>query len=111
MVSIALLGLWISGIAFVGMMATAAAIVVLVAVVAAVTLLPAFLGFAGNAIDKLSVHRKRKTAEELEATQDAMWTRWGHEVERHPWRYFVGRGRDPARPRDPAVLDEARVPR
>ena len=19
-----------------------------------------------------------------------MWTRWGHEVERHPWRYFVG---------------------
>ena len=89
MVSIALLGLWISGIAFVGMMATAAAIVVLVAVVAAVTLLPAFLGFAGNAIDKLSVHRKRKTAEELEGTQ-TMWTRWGHEVERHPWRYCVG---------------------
>ena len=77
------------GIAFVGMMATAAAIVVLVAVVAAVTLLPAFLGFAGNAIDKLSVHRKRKTAEELEGTQ-TMWTRWGHEVERHPWRYCIG---------------------
>ena len=72
------------------MMATAAAIVVLVAVVAAVTLLPAFLGFAGNAIDKLSVHRKRKTAEELEPTKTPMWTRWGHEVERHPWRYFVG---------------------
>ena len=89
MVSIALLGLWISGIAFVGMMATAAAIVVLVAVVAAVTLLPAFLGFAGNAIDKLSVHRKRKTAEELDGTQ-TMWTRWGHEVERHPWRYCIG---------------------
>jgi RND superfamily putative drug exporter len=89
-VSFALLGLWISGIAFVGMMATAAAIVVLVAVVAAVTLLPAFLGFAGNAIDKLSVHRKRKTADELEPTKTPMWTRWGHEVERHPWRYFVG---------------------
>ena len=88
MVSIALLGLWISGIAFVGMMATAAAIVVLVAVVAAVTLLPAFLGFAGNAIDKLSVHRKRKTLEELEG-KETMWSRWGHEVERHPWRYFV----------------------
>ena len=90
MVSIALLGLWISGIAFVGMMATAAAIVVLVAVVAAVTLLPAFLGFAGNAIDKLSVHRKRTTAEELEPTKTPMWTRWGHEVERHPWRYCIG---------------------
>jgi RND superfamily putative drug exporter len=89
MVAIALLGLWISGIAFVGMMATAAAIVVLVAVVAAVTLLPAFLGFAGNAIDKLSVHRKRKTEEELEP-KPTMWSLWGHEVERHPWRYFVG---------------------
>ena len=110
-VSIALLGLWISGIAFVGMMATAAAIVVLVAVVAAVTLLPAFLGFAGNAIDKLSVHRKRKTAEELESTKTPMWTRWGHEVERHPWRYFVGAVTILLDPRDPAVLDEARVPR
>jgi RND superfamily putative drug exporter len=88
-VSFALLGLWISGITFVGMMATAAAIVVLVAVVAAITLLPALLGFAGNSIDKLSVHRKRKTEEELEPTKTPMWTRWGHEVERHPWRYFV----------------------
>ncbi len=89
MVSIALLGLWISGIAFVGMMATAAAIVVLVAVVAAVTLLPAFLGFAGNAIDKLSVHRKRKSSDTSDG-RPSMWSRWGHEVERHPWRYFVG---------------------
>ena len=70
------------------MMATAAAIVVLVAVVAAITLLPAFLGFAGNAIDKLSVHRRRTTEEELEG-KETMWSRWGHEVERHPWRYFV----------------------
>ena len=110
MVSIALLGLWIRGIAFVGMMATAAAIVVLVAVVAAVTLLPAFLGFAGNAIDKLSVHRKRKTAEELEATQthvDPVGPRGGAP----PLAVLHRRGRDPARPRDPAVLDEARVPR
>ena len=88
-VAIALLGLWISGIAFVGMMATAAAIVVLVAVVAAVTLLPAFLGFAGNAIDKLSVHRRRRPTETPGGTT-SMWSRWGHEVERHPWRYFVG---------------------
>jgi RND superfamily putative drug exporter len=88
-VAIALLGLWISGIAFVGMMATAAAIVVLVAVVAAVTLLPALLGFAGNAIDKLSIHRKRKVDDTKPAKQN-MWLRWGHEVERRPWRYFVG---------------------
>ena len=88
-VAVALLGLWISGIAFVGMMATAAAIVVLVAVVAAVTLLPAFLGFAGNAIDKLSVHRRRRPTD-ASAGRESIWPRWGREVERHPWRYFVG---------------------
>jgi RND superfamily putative drug exporter len=86
-VAIALLGLWISGIAFVGMMATASAIVVMVAVVAAITLLPAFLGFAGRAIDKLSVHRRRK-----EDDPDAVniWGKWGREVERRPWGYFIG---------------------
>jgi len=88
-VAIALLGLWISGIAFVGMMATAAAIVVLVAVVAAVTLLPAFLGFAGNAIDKLSIHRSRRGAD-APAGRENMWMRWGRAVERRPWRYFGG---------------------
>jgi putative drug exporter of the RND superfamily len=88
-VAIALLGLWISGIAFVGMMATAAAIVVLVAVVAAITLLPALLGFAGNAIDNLSIHRKRKH-DETKPAKENMWLRWGREVEHRPWRYFVG---------------------
>jgi len=89
MVSIALLGLWISGIAFVGMMATAAAIVVLVAVVAAVTLLPALLGFAGNAIDKLSIHRQRHVDPAM-PTKENIWGRWGRAVERRPWRYFIG---------------------
>jgi putative drug exporter of the RND superfamily len=88
-VAIALLGLWISGIAFVGMMATAAAIVVVIAVIAAVTLLPALLGFAGNAIDKLSVHRLRRSAYES-TRRENIWGRWGREVERRPWRYFVG---------------------
>jgi putative drug exporter of the RND superfamily len=88
-VAIALLGLWISGIAFVGMMATAAAIVVLVAVVAAVTLLPALLGFAGNAIDKLSIHRRRRRTD-VSTSKENMWMRWGREVERRPWLYFVG---------------------
>ncbi|HET8525720.1 MAG TPA: MMPL family transporter [Actinomycetota bacterium] len=86
-VALALLGLWISGIAFVGMMATAAAIVVVVAVIAAVTLLPALLGFAGRAIDKLSVHRRGR---EVASGEVNIWGRWGREVERHPWRYFAG---------------------
>jgi putative drug exporter of the RND superfamily len=88
-VAIALLGLWISGIAFVGMMATAAAIVVVVAVIAALTLLPALLGFAGRAIDKLSVHRRRRD-EATDGEKVNIWGRWGREVERRPWRYFAG---------------------
>jgi RND superfamily putative drug exporter len=86
-VAIALLGLWISGIAFVGMMATAAAIVVIVAVVAAVTLLPALLGFAGRGIDRLSVRRFRHNPD---ASAQNIWATWGREVERRPWRYFAG---------------------
>ena len=88
-VVIAILGLWISGIAFVGMLGTAAAIVVAVAVVAAVTLLPALLGFAGGAIDKLSVHGILRRAEESEHKEN-IWGRWGREVERRPWPYFLG---------------------
>ena len=88
-VAIALLGLWISGIAFVGMMATAAAIVVIVAVVAAVTLLLAFLGFAGRGIDRLSVRRIHRNADASPRTEN-IWARWGREVERRPWRYFAG---------------------
>ncbi|MGH2635884.1 MAG: MMPL family transporter [Actinomycetota bacterium] len=87
-VVLAILGLWISGIAFVGMMATASAIVVAVAVVAALTLLPALLGFAGRAIDRLSVHRIRRAAAESERREN-IWGRWGREVERRPWRYFI----------------------
>ena len=88
-VVVAILGLWISGIAFVGMMATASAIVVAVAVLGAVTLLPALLGFAGRAIDKLSVHRIQRQANGS-AQRENIWGRWGREVERRPWRYFVG---------------------
>jgi putative drug exporter of the RND superfamily len=88
-VAIALLGLWISGISFVGMMATASAIIVVVAVIAAVTLLPALLGFAGRAIDKLSVHRRSRRSSGS-APAETIWHRWGREVERHPVRYVVG---------------------
>ncbi|MGZ8592994.1 MAG: MMPL family transporter, partial [Actinomycetota bacterium] len=87
-VVLAILGLWISGIAFVGMMATAAAIVVAVAVLGATTLLPALLGFAGRAIDKLSVHRIVERGDRSEEKEN-IWGRWGRQVERRPWQYFL----------------------
>ena len=88
-VVIAILGLWLTGIPFVGMMGTGTAVVVAVAVVTAITLLPALLGFAGRAIDKLSVHwfaRRRDDADRKEN----IWGRWGREVERRPIPYFAG---------------------
>jgi RND superfamily putative drug exporter len=87
-VVISILGLWISGIAFVGMMGVAAAIMVAVAVVAAITLLPAFMGFAGRAIDSLSLPWAKRGREKAE--DQGMWARWGREVERRPWRYLLG---------------------
>ena len=88
-VVIAILGLWLTGITFVGMMGTGTAVVVAVAVVTAVTLLPALLGFAGRAIDKLSLHwfmRRRDDADRKEN----IWGRWGRQVERRPIPYFAG---------------------
>ncbi len=105
-VVLAILGLWISGIAFVGMMATATAIVVAVAVAAAITLLPALLGFAGRAIDKLSVHRILRRAD-ASSERENIWARWGRQVERRPWRYFTAALLVLLDPRDPVLLDEA----
>ncbi|MEX0755511.1 MAG: MMPL family transporter [Actinomycetota bacterium] len=92
-VVIAILGLWLSGISFVGMMGTTAAIVVAVSVLAATTLLPALLGFTGHAIDKLSLPwvRRRARRDAVGGEPKAnIWGRWGREVERHPWPYFLG---------------------
>ena len=54
-VVIAICGLQLVGIPLVAMMGYATAAVVLVSVAAALTLLPALLGFAGHAIDKLKI--------------------------------------------------------
>jgi RND superfamily putative drug exporter len=88
-VVIAILGLWIAGIPFVGMLGTAAAVSVLVAVVAAVTLLPALLGFAGRAINKLAPRPLERRAERALAAAAADevrgWAKWARTVARHPW--------------------------
>ena len=62
-VMISLLGLLLMGLSFLHGLALGTSTAVLVAVVAAVTLLPALLGFVGRRIDRLSVHRRRRTAD------------------------------------------------
>jgi RND superfamily putative drug exporter len=85
-VVIAILGLTIVGISMVTGMGLASAIVVAVMVVASITLLPALLGFAGHAVDKLTLPGRRT---HHGAAHISGWQRWGHHVARHPWRYLV----------------------
>ena len=61
-VVIAICGLYFVGIPLVAIMGYATAMVVAVAVVAAITLLPALLGFAGHAVDKLRIPGVKVTA-------------------------------------------------
>ncbi len=86
-VVIAILGLWISGIPFVGLLGTASAIVVTVAVLAAITALPALLGFAGQAIDRLRVPRFGRRSSNAEASPG--WRRFGRHVVDQPWRHLA----------------------
>lgn len=82
-VCISMLGLFLMGISFVNGMAVSAIVAVLVTMLASVTLMPALLGFAGHAVDRLSIpglDRRRRAA-----GTDSRWYRWSRFVQRHPW--------------------------
>ncbi|HET9600466.1 MAG TPA: MMPL family transporter [Acidimicrobiales bacterium] len=78
-VMISLLGLLLMGLSFLHGLALGTSTAVLVAVVAAVTLLPAMLGLVGRRIDRLSVHRRRRTR-----TRETVAHRWARSVQRRP---------------------------
>ena len=86
-VVISILGLFLMGVEFVRGLAVGASITVLVVMLVSITLLPALLGFAGTAIDRLSVPGRR-TREE--PTRSSMWFRWSRVVQRRPWPAFLG---------------------
>src|SRR5581483_11493808 len=86
-VIISLLGMFLMGLSFVQGLAVGAVTAVLLVMLASVTLLPAVLGFAGHAIDKLRVpglHRDES------AHRGSVAFRWSRQVQRHPWRYALG---------------------
>ena len=84
-VVIAIGGLQVAGIPAITAMGYACALVVAVSVVAALTLLPAFLGWAGHGIDRLSIpHRKERQDHHQTASG-----RWADHVGHHPVRYAV----------------------
>ncbi|MBX3283903.1 MAG: MMPL family transporter [Acidimicrobiales bacterium] len=86
-VVIAICGLQFVGIPSVALMGYAIAVTVAVAVLAAITLLPALLGFAGRAIDKLRVPGVKVAAAGGHHTYASRWSR---HVSAHPWRYLLG---------------------
>ena len=86
-VVISLLGMLLMGVSMVVGMATSAALAVVCTVVAAITLLPAMLGFAGRAIDRLSIPSLRQTGH---PSRETVWHRWSRAVQRRPWPALLG---------------------
>jgi putative drug exporter of the RND superfamily len=102
-VAVAVLGLYVSGVAFVGALGLAAAVVVVVTMAAALTLVPAFMGTAGESVRALSARRNARKAgvsAQQEAKQTAaatheqhersVFARWGRKVSERPWPWAVG---------------------
>lgn len=85
-VSLALLGLYVSGVTFIGQLGLAAVFSVVTAAAAAMTLVPAGLGLVGTRIDALSLGRPVAEA----GSESDTWHRYARLVERHPWEFLVG---------------------
>jgi RND superfamily putative drug exporter len=86
-VSVALLGLYASGITFIGQLGLAAVFTVAVAAMGAVTLVPAGLALAGRRIDRYAV---RAPVAEPGASGGGAWRRYAYLVARRPWWFLAG---------------------
>ena len=82
-VTASLLGLFLLGLPFIYGAALGAIIAVLLVMAASVSLLPAMLGFAGTAIDRLRVGRRRR--DQIPGDKQGFWWAWSHQVQRRPW--------------------------
>ncbi len=88
-VVISLLGLLLVGLASTRSLAVAASAGVLMVMLASLTLLPALLGFAGRAIDRLGLPHRRHRGDSGATT--SLWYRWSRVVQHRPWPVaFVG---------------------
>ncbi len=84
-VSIAMLGLYASGLVFIGKLGLAAVFGVVASALGAITLVPALLGLLGRRIDRWSV---RRTVAESGSSGDG-WHRYAGAIGRHPWMYLL----------------------
>ena len=81
-VVISVMGILLMGLPFLQGVAYGPAAAVLVAMIASITLLPAMLGFAGNAIDKL---RLPFVGRNDKHHREGFWFRWSRLVQKRPW--------------------------
>ena len=86
-VSVALLGLYASGITFIGQLGLAAVFTVAAAALGAVTLVPAGLALAGRRIDRFTV---RTPVAEPGASGGGAWRRYARLVAGRPWWFLAG---------------------
>ncbi|MFI6714345.1 MMPL family transporter [Kribbella sp. NPDC050470] len=82
-VVLAILGLAVAGVPFITAGGLAVSLIVLTMVLVSITLLPAFLGLAGQWINRLGLRRKRRSA-------GPGWQRWAEHVARNAVAYVVG---------------------
>ena len=82
-VVISLFGLFLIGQAYMIGLATACIAAVLMVLIAALTLLPAMLGFAGGAIDKLHIPGLLQSGGP--AARNGFWHRWSRFIQRRAW--------------------------
>ncbi|NNN10511.1 MMPL family transporter [Ferrimicrobium acidiphilum] len=87
-VSIALFGLYGSGIGFIGQLGFASVFGVVTAAIGAMTLVPAALGLIGRRIDHFKV--RKPVAEASGSTEKDGWYRYALNVARRPWIFLIG---------------------
>jgi len=86
-VVISMSGMFLMGMPILHGLAVGAIVAVVLTMVAAITLLPAVIGFAGHAIDRLPVGRHRRET----GHRKTGWFRWSRFVQRHSW-WALGAG-------------------
>src|SRR5487761_2074084 len=85
-VSLALLGLYTSGVTFIGQLGLAAVFSVLSAACAAMTLVPGLLGLFSRRIDAVSF----RTPVAESGDDGDSWHRYARFIERRPWHFLAG---------------------
>jgi putative drug exporter of the RND superfamily len=82
-VVISLLGLFLLQLPFLQGLAVGTIAAVVLVMAAALTLLPAMLGFAGRAVDRLHLPKLLQTG--ATPAPDSFWYRWSRMIQRRPW--------------------------